>query len=548
MSTETATGEAPEAVASWTLDALAQGDRRAKESAQSEVAELARALAAQAVALSRDASTDEFEDRYRTLERGLWPDDPLSGFALGSSLGAYLVARVAMSWAPPTESAIRADPLNKEQLLAELNDHNIEPALAATLVGDWGGVVEGFAPDYVGLGAAAIAGLAEGTLSVRERDLALSQIAYSPRCLARLASTIVALNRMRAVLPVLTPEGLDLGAGYAPAAAALALGRPERTLELLGYAPDRTALLTLVELAKCERSFRRGEPAVLADDPSVAVPPIESEMRRTAPPPVPHDSSDDEDDVLEIVEERVAEPSEPPDSTSDRPEVRRPPRTPTWVSSLGMDQMFDEAFLLQWQSARRSASSLLAKRQRLLGVTPAPKPRSLPDVAVPPEPRALASLIESGGLAADEQASELMSTTRIEVATQRVLPRVQQSISSPGPIFSAARSALRAIASAAEGRPPSVDAIEASGDLDWVLRRARAIALGAKGDLERASFALVGLEPKICPEARWLQMRRARFAARPPEPARPEEARRLAAGLVADLAQALLRSVAGTLA
>src|SRR5688572_30280973 len=78
----------------WTLASLAKRDRAAEEAALNEAAEIARALAAQAVALAPDADTGEYQERRRTLGKTLWADAPLSGYTLQSSLGAYVIARV----------------------------------------------------------------------------------------------------------------------------------------------------------------------------------------------------------------------------------------------------------------------------------------------------------------------------------------------------------------------------------------------------------------------------------------------------------------------
>lgn len=518
----------------FTLEALARGDRRAESAARAEAMEIARALAAQHVALAADAGIDEYDDRRATLERSVWPDVPLHGYRLQSSLGAFLIARLAVSWAQPSSTKLRDAPLDASSLGALLRELGVESRVVSFVLGSWTHVDEDFTPESSGLDAQRLAALAEGAMTARERALALAQAAYSPRCLARLASTAQAVAQARVVLPLLPPSAVDLGAGYAPAVAALALGRPDRTLDLLGYDPQLETLRTLVELAHAQWTLGRGEPVNLRDGEHLELPafeallPGESEARHTLP--ATGEGGDvDEDDVLSIVEERVHSTSVAPESPLEAP--GRVPRLVRWSSASAA---FDDASLAEWQRSRRAWASLSARSGRLLGLAATHPPASVPRLPLPPDPSALRTQLERAGLGGAGE--DLVQT----LAAKRGLI----DVASPEPLFSTARAALRVIVAAAEGAAPSAQAIEGAGDLDWLVRRCRVLALGVRGELDRARGEAGAVST---PESRWVEARMMRFMLRAPETAPPVEARGMAAALVYDLSIALARSVAGTL-
>src|SRR5262245_6828959 len=91
-------------------------DEAATRQARAEAHELARALAAHSIAVERDAVVEEFAERVKTFEVTLWPFDALAGYKLHSSLGAYLVARVAVGMVPSGSHALRHEPLRREGL------------------------------------------------------------------------------------------------------------------------------------------------------------------------------------------------------------------------------------------------------------------------------------------------------------------------------------------------------------------------------------------------------------------------------------------------
>lgn len=538
----------PVPVEGWSLDGLVRGDAGALESARLEAQELARALAAQAVAFAPDADTREYDERLATLTRTIWPSLPLEGYGLESSFGALLVARIAMNWARPAPVALRDEPGSPDEVLMHLRDLGLDARTATQIVGSYVGPPAGFQPLEDGLGAAALAGLAEGTLTRREHDLALAQVAMSPRCASRLVTTVECLARVRATLPVLPPASVDLGPGYAPALSALVLGRPERTLELLGYRPEHPALVALVELARAEWAFSRGDEVLLDEDPGLVLPPFEHVRDTVLPPPpslegVSEGASQEDDDVLDVVEERVHTGADAPlVPVGARPGLDQV-RPPAWVT-LDHGPVFDAEFLAQWKAARRANASLAARRARVLGLKIDRGPRTMPEVAVPPEPRVLVALIDREGLASDETTSNA-ATDRIELGEYL---RVKGSaMGSAEPVFAAVRSALRAIVAATQGHTPTEAAVDLAGDLDWVIARARALALGGYGDLEAAMAATARIQGPVPPEVRFIEARRLRYDDRTPPPVSPEELRRLAHPLVIDLVQALARTVAGTL-
>jgi len=528
----------------WTLEALARRDPAAEQSARLEAVEIARALAAQAVALAPDADTREYVERFETLEGTVWPANPLEGYGLESSLGAFLVARVAMTWAPPATRQMRETPLDGEGIMNALRDLGLDPRTASALVGDFRAAKTGFSPDPDGLPAGRLAGLAEGGITRRERDESLSQVAHSPRCLARLATATSCLERVRQVLPVLPSARLELGAGYLPAVAALILGRPDRTLDLLGHRPDQPPLVALAELARAELALARGERMERDEDPSLVSPPSAPVRPSLAPPrystmSVPPPSMDD-DDVVEVVEEQLPTMDI---ETMVTPAQAVGPRVPAWASFDG-DALFDAHFLAQWRGARRANVAIAASLPRVLGLSMKSGSPSLPSVAIPPEPRVLADMIQRGGLTADE-ASSNANTDQVDLA--RLRAGHAATLASPEPQFAAVRSALRAVAAAVEGWPPTEEAITRAGDLDWVLLRARILALGAAGDLAAAAALSTRIDGPLPEDMRWVEARGRRYSGGVVPVAPVAEVRRAAVALIRDLAEALARSVSGAL-
>src|SRR5262245_48674001 len=99
---------APRRSLSWTR--LGKGEAEAETDARHEALELARALALETITLSRDAVIEELTDRQRAIAETIWPPSPLSGYGLHASLGAYLVARVGVTWAPSGPMGLRHEP------------------------------------------------------------------------------------------------------------------------------------------------------------------------------------------------------------------------------------------------------------------------------------------------------------------------------------------------------------------------------------------------------------------------------------------------------
>lgn len=552
---ERRTARAPAPRFSWT--GLGRGGLDVEAGAKREALELARALAAQTIVLDKDAIADQLPDRARVITETMWPSSPLAGYGLHSSLGAYAVAKVAVGWAPSGIIGLRHEPLDRDKLEAELVGHGVDASAAAAILGDWAGVEPGFTPDPAGLDASRIAGLAEGTLSRVERARALSQVAYSARCLNRVASAAAVLSALREVLPQLAPEAL--GRDYVTGAAAIALGRFERAVELLGPRPTKLPQRALAELASVIAALERGATPELEDVgallvPGVEVPPTETWSDETGPSDGADDeadASDDEpDDVLEIVEERVEErtrisgvPTPPPADDG----IVRPARWPAPSGDVPAALSDDE--LEGWTARITGARGLVAEQRGLLGLRLPPLPVTVPSVATPPDER-LVGLASSGALGAsgssDEDAPRDV-TERVPVGLLMSLEPLSLAGSPFDALFPPVRGALRAIVAAAEGKAPSEAAIAAAGDLSTILLRARALALFVRGDFEGAMGAVAQLAPEVAPEGQWAADRLLRSGSRDAVAVPPEDARPAAASLAVDLAHQLGRTIAGTL-
>jgi hypothetical protein len=541
--------------------ALSRGDPAAEDEVRFLGKELARALAVQAIVENRGADAAEYGDRLRTLEKIVCPADPLEGYALESSLGAFLVARLAMSWAPPSSTQLRSTALREEALLAALKEAGVEPRAAAAILGDWTGIEPGFAPDPGGLHAAELAGLAEKSLTKLERGRALSQAAYSPRCLARLAQTAKTLGAVRTLLPVLPAEEAEPSPPYLIAIGALALGRPERALEVLADAGSvEPELAALAELARAEVQLSGGGLVQLFDDVELPLVMLEAEPdppkkkgdegspeRRSwsgeTPLPALPGKSGDDDDVLEVVEERIDTGTAAPMALpAQSAQIARPP---AW-GRRGWDAVvLDETFLKLWRHVRAGRRAPFAETQSLLGLRSPAAPRWVPSTAVPPDPRTLKAMLEQANLPLDRDLHQA-ETERVDVGALLREQTERLGFNSPLGLVPVVRAALRAVAASAEGRAPTLEAIAAAGDMDWALTRARALALVVRGESDRALELLAPLGGANTPEGLWA----ATHAARPKgeeAAARLGDARRTAARLVADLAWQFGRTVAGTL-
>lgn len=210
---------------------LRRDDPEALRRAESEALEMARALAVESLASDRDAELVELDERRRHLSSAAWPAAPLEGYRLQSSLGAFVLARVAIAWVPAGQMGLRHRPLGADAVLRGLIQQGVDPVLARSVLGDWLGPHEGFRGTVEGLDAGSLAGLTERTLTRSERDAALSQVAASPRDLSRLAACLVLARSVRRLLPVLPGDGH--GERLAATLALVATDRADRALELL---------------------------------------------------------------------------------------------------------------------------------------------------------------------------------------------------------------------------------------------------------------------------------------------------------------------------
>jgi hypothetical protein len=473
--------------------------------------ELARTLALTTIAFSRDAVVQELADRRRAIAETIWPQSPLSGYGLHASLGAYLVARVAITWAPSGPTGLRHEPLDREGLLFQLEEQGVEKSFALSVLGDFVRVERGFIAEPAGLDASRIAGLAEGSLTRLERLRALSQVAYSSRCLGRLASAVNVLSSVRTVLPVLPPE--PLGPELAAAMVAIAVGRPERVFQLIGQRPEAEGLRTLVEFADAMIRLERGEAAVFDRDQAILVPEEEAGTAGAADDAGETSEDQDGDDVLEIVEERI-ERAPPPAPDDDESSIGVRIKPARWWTRQEAPTDVGDADLLEWTRLYEAAAGLVAKKNGLLGLRLEQSRKTVTAQRCPPDERFVKKAIAAG------------------------VPHEA--------LFAPVRGALRAIARAAEGRGPSEEAVKHAGDLAWVLSRARALAMIVNGDLEGAVEATKALPAHVSPEGQWARDRLIRFGGRKTVRAEVREVRPVAGSLAADLLHQLGRTLAGT--
>lgn len=505
--------------ASTAWSQLGQREPSALAQAQSEARDIARVLAAHALAQESDAVMQEFEGRLEMLAQTVWPEDPLAGYGLHSSLGAYVVARVAVEWVPAAKQSLRHEPLRRDGLLRALMAQGVAPTTAEAIVGPWLGVEPGFKGEKKGLATSLIAGLGERTLTSGEREQALSQIAVSPRCLMRVASTCHLLDAVKNLLPVLPPE--SMGAAALAGMTALIIGRPERVREILSATDVALSQRTLLELAEAQAELSAGRSVSFEDDELVVhlpaerpMSPAEADDQLAESHTLVDGGSDGDEDVLEIVEERFDSEE---GFMAPIPDV--PPRAPTWdlIPDIAEDRL---------RKYREDCAQILgAVSPRALGLPRTTKhPPSLP-IAVPPDPRLVLDALDGG-----------LDPRTLSIAVDGGVF---------GPLFPPVRSVLRAIVAAAEGRVPSEAAITAAGDLTWAVRRARALGLIVNGDFKAAADAVGGMPEHAAPEGRWAKNLRTRFEGREAHQVGADEARPAAAALVYDLVQQLGRTLSG---
>lgn len=521
----------------------------AHNAAGTQARELARALAAHGLVTERDGTPEEMEDRLDAVIETVWPTgNALKGYDLHSSLGAHLISKVAFDLVPAGRTGLRREPLQREGLIAALVDHGVDVVTAASLLGDWQQQAEGFRGDTGGLSPSRVAGLVERSLTRSERAHALDQVAVNPRCLNRVAAALNLLAVMRVLLPVLPPD--VMGADALVAIVGLVLGRPDRVAQMFEGRAGTLRMKTFVEIAQAQWALHQAEAPELSDDLLSCVPPSDlsaedREAQTRADTEViaeafddsgedSREDSDSEDDILEIVEERVDPSSE--SKVADLGPVRPARWLAEAIEPLEPEQL--QAYCDTLAALRTPA----ARAGGLLGVAPALAPATVPQRPSPPDERVLRSLQARS----DAPAGEDEMTERISIDPLLHGHGLEVEDAPFDPLFPPVRGALRAVVAAAEGHAPTDDAVAKAGDLQWVLARAKALALVVQGDLLGAQSAVQGFPEGSAPEGRWAEDRALRFSGRTPEPVSAEEARPMAAALLSDLTQQLARTLAGT--
>ncbi|MBX2811330.1 MAG: hypothetical protein KTR25_05960 [Myxococcales bacterium] len=471
---------------------LRQGDEHALQQAEVEVWEIARALAIESLASDVDAELMELGGRQKHLIRAAWPDKPLEGFHMQSSLGAFVVARVAIAWVPAGQTGLRYAALSPEGIIRALMNQGVDELTAKSVLGGWTGISDGFEGDEEGLDAGTLAGLAERSLTSAERDTALAQIAFSPRDLARLGAALTLSRRVRQLLPVVIPR--QFGEDITACLALVATQRPERAMALLSSQERSEAQQAVYELAHTLARFIDGADAELEEDRRLPVVP-EAADQQSVTLPAADSSSDLEaysppDNEGSMPEEDQEEPLAT--SPSARPEL------PKWWLTESDD------YTLIWDALTKLRAQV-PQRQAILGFTAVPRyPR---EQLIPPVPG---------------------------VYTPAMNPAE--------PFVPVVRIMLRAVVSATKGLV--IDETGAGG-CDWVLRRVAALSRLIRGELDLGLSVLQDVGAQEAPELRWLRDRKIRFDGRKAEPLSPEAARRAAATLVLDLARALARTLTG---
>lgn len=488
--------------------ALRRGDPASLQHAEIEAKAIARALAVESLVSDQDSELAELAERRRHLARQAWPDRPFEGFEMQSSLGALVVARVAVAWVPSGHTGLRYTPLTPDGVTRALVNQGVDRLAAQSVVGSWSGPSSSFKGDESGLETGLLAGLAERSLTPKERDLALSQVAVSPRDLSRLGTTILLARAVSQLLPMLADD--QLGGELVAALALVSTQRSRRALELLEGIQSSPAQQTVFELAQTLEQFSGGYAVEFSDDQDLPDYP-----KRAASVPVggttPESdeearSTTDGDDVLEIIEESVDENA---DSGQNYQNIERPTWPQWWP---GVDSETSDSAQDLWRSLAVYRTEA-RRRGTILGFQASPfEPRG---GLIPPDPRYVSR-------AKDEEKDMTQSAM--------------------DPFLPAVRVALRVVAKATEGEIVDVEGAEG---LSWVLQRAAAVAHLKNGELDLGLEVLSARWPDEAPELRWLRDRKMRFDGREVEPLTSEEARQAASTLVLDIARSLARTLTG---
>lgn len=490
---------------------LAEGDPEILALAASEAEAIARAIAAQELLTDGGAELVEFGDRKRAIQAAIWFEKaPFEGYELTSTVGAMLIARAAIELVPAGHRGLRHTPLTRAGLLTSLEQSGIDPESAATLVGDWQGVPEGFEADPRGLSASALAGLAERALTRRERAELLNQVAFSKRCQARLAATFSLLSWVRALMPLMPPKTDDEALLVAIAGALM--GRPDRVLTLLVDLPPTLLFVTLREFAGAQLALSKNQAPSFEDDGYIRYCPAFEESADAGDEDDDEDD-EDEDDVLEIVEQAEAEGSE---DEGHLAQIEVPLELARW--GLRVDELPSRDQVLAWNLERRRRAGRVSIAGQLLGLHPLPLPRTTQALPLTPDPILLVA--QSRGEMGDGDMPPYLDRSFEEL----LLPPL--------------RGLLRRIVRAAEGERPSPIAASEAGNAKAFVDRLDALAsLREPGMLARAILAVASLKEDASPEANWAKQAQLRFGSRAdPETAMPESvARNMAASLVGDL-------------
>lgn len=245
----------------------------------------------------------------------------------------------------------------------------------------------------------------------------------------------------------------------------MAIARFERAVGASGVHPGKLPQRTLSELASAIAALQHGETPELEDVGALLVPGIQAPRATEtwSDETGPSDDEDDEkpttrdieqDDVLEIVEERV-------DDRPRRATCPHPPRGPRRASGLRAGprrpatrrRRSGDAELEGWAARIAGARGLVAEQRGLLGLRLPPLPATVPGVATPPDERLVGLFSSSSSRSgqSDEDGPRDV-TERVPVGLIMSLEALSLAGSPFDALFPAVRGALRAIVAAAEGR------------------------------------------------------------------------------------------------
>ena len=498
--------------------ALRKAGPESMEAASEQAYEIARAIAIETLAVDQDSVLAELSQRVEYLCRASWPDEPLDGYELQSSLGGFIVARLAVAWVPSGQIGLRHSALDREGMLRALEAQGVSEVMARRVIGDWLGPTPGFVGNIAGLPTGLLAGLAERSLTKKERTSALDQIAVSGRDLRRLCAVLLLNRTIRQLLAVLPDKAFGLE--FSGLLALVATGHAERVVPLVTeeHAKD-LSLKTVNELAIAIQTLRLGQVPQFDEDDWVCSSPKPQALAYAIEDEQQESFAEIQDDSGLDVEQENAADSAPVISSLDLPVDEKDEKPNAEVTSEDFD---DSAVSWQgksgtdivknaWQKLYETLS-LAVRRGALLGLLP-----------------------------------EIPNHDEWLVAPDALWDRRPSSNSTPSiadPFLTPVRGAVRMLLAALEGEVPTLADIENAGPLRWFVIRCAALAHIKNAQFVEAQELLRGW-PMQCVELRWVEALLMRQQHNEVIQVDAQELRQAGAQLIEDLAVAVGRTLTG---